>query len=103
VDYYYDDTVDRDKSRPVVQKPEADDQYPNYEVMTHLGDEDTSAYPDYYDRPGKRKSDHPGKAHRKKIGRVEEDSASGDYYDYNDGNSMDQRIRNIRKNEAIFR
>lgn len=115
-EYYYDDSVinsGKNKKRPsAVQRPPPsvvadevvdDEQYSNYEVMTHLGNEDTSVYPeylDYADRNRKRKPSN--KVYRKKIGMVEEDT-SGDYYDYAEDPNVDQKIRNIRKNDAIFR
>ena len=50
--YYYDDVIvdsNKKNSRPVAPRPNKLDEasYPNYDVMTHFGDEETSTYPDY--------------------------------------------------------
>ena len=97
------DCVQRPPPSVVADEVVDDEQYSNYEVMTHLGNEDTSVDPeylDYADRNRKRKPSN--KVYRKKIGMVEEDT-SGDYYDYAEDPNVDQKIRNIRKNDAIFR
>jgi hypothetical protein len=64
-------------------------------------------YPDYYERPPpKAKASTKAKGSgrlrpRKKMGKVDEEV--DEYYDYRDDNQLDHRIRNVRRNEAIFR
>ena len=89
------------------------EQYPNYSVQGTP--EETSQYPDYYEtssNAAKKKSGSKGSTvYRQKMGKLpavegeEEGHSASDYYDYHeeDENNLDHRIRNIRKNEAVFR
>ena len=110
-EYYYDD------SNTVGPKPSNKvEQYPNYSV--HGNPEETSQYPDYYETSStvaKKKGGSKGSTtvYRQKMGKLpavegdeaEEGHSASDFYDYHedDSNNLDHRIRNIRKNEAVFR
>ncbi len=112
-DYYYDEnnTVGSKPSNKV-------EQYPNYSVQGYP--EETSQYPDYYEtsstatkkKGGSSKGSKGSTVYRQKMGKLpaveaedEEGHPASDYYDYHeeDESNLDNRIRNFRKNEAVFR
>ena len=107
-DYYYDDS-NNGNTAAVGPKPVNNEQYPGYSVPKTT--EETSQYPDYYEETSSASSqaNKSKTVYRQKIGKYPryEEEEGGDFYEYpaEDGseNHLDQRIRNIRKNEAVFR
>jgi hypothetical protein len=121
-EYYYDDNNSNNNSKQsgntVRPRPsKIEEQFSNYENLPshdHDRDEETSAvYPDYYETAKVVKSKpkpssvnrNNNKVHRKKMGKLDDENDNPDYYDYHENgeNNLDQRIRNIGKNEEIFR
>ena len=121
-EYYYEDNNSNNNSKQsgntVRPRPsKIEEQFSNYENLPshdHDRDEETSpVYPDYYETAKVVKSKpkpssvnrNNNKVHRKKMGKLEDQNDNPDYYDYHENgeNNLDQRIRNIGKNDEIFR
>ena len=121
-EYYYEDNISNNNSKQsgntVRPRPsKIEEQFSNYENLPshdHDRDEETSpVYPDYYETAKVVKSKPKpssvnrsnNKVHRKKMGKLDDENDNPDYYDYHENgeNNLDQRIRNIGKNDEIFR
>ena len=121
-EYYYEDNNSNNNSKQsgntVRPRPsKIEEQFSNYENVPshdHDRDEETSpVYPDYYETAKVVKSKpkpssvnrNNNKVHRKKMGKLDDENDNPDYYDYHENgeNNLDQRIRNIGKNDEIFR